>query len=176
VTITAAAAAAFRAHGYQFVVRYVRRDKVHKHDLTDDEAARILDAGLGLMAVQHVESEDAWTPSAQKGTDNGGTAAEAATKAGLPSGVTLWCDLEGVESGTDAQEVVEYCNNWHSAVPQTLACTRPGGALSICHSRSTCSRVVLPTGTGWPAYPLYHGSRVQVTPSGWTWRRRSCNE
>jgi hypothetical protein len=116
VTITAAAAAAFRAHGYQFVVRYVRRDKVHKYDLTDGEAARILDAGLGLMAVQHVESEDAWTPSAQKGTDNGGTAAEAATKAGLPSGVTLWCDLEGVESGTDAQEVVEYCNHWHSAV------------------------------------------------------------
>lgn len=28
----------------------------------------------------------------------------------------VWCDLEGVTVGTPAQQVIDYCNNWHSTI------------------------------------------------------------
>ncbi|HTE45058.1 MAG TPA: glycoside hydrolase domain-containing protein [Gemmatimonadaceae bacterium] len=115
-TITAGIAAAFAAHGYHFCVRYIRRDAVHAHDLSATEATTILDAGLALMPVQHVESEEAWIPSMGKGAANGEAAAMDATAIGVPSGVTVWCDLEGVAVGTPAQDVIDYCNRWHSVV------------------------------------------------------------
>jgi Domain of unknown function (DUF1906) len=114
-TIKPNVAAAFLDHGYRFCIRYVRRQKVHAFDLSTNEAAGILDAGLGLMLVQHVESETAWTPTGEKGAANGAVAASEADRIGVPSGVTLWCDLEGVAVGTPAQDVIDYCNEWHSA-------------------------------------------------------------
>jgi len=116
VTITADAAASFFAHGYRYAVRYVRRQPKHKQDLTAKEASTILDAGLALMAVQHVESEDSWTPTPEKGEANGSVAAEEATAIGIPAGVSVWCDLEGVATNTPAQDVIDYCNRWHSMV------------------------------------------------------------
>ena len=116
VTITADIASAFAAHGYRFCVRYVRRQTKHAHDLTAAEANTILDAGLALMAVQHVESEEGWVPTLEKGASNGANAAEHVTTVGMPSGVTVWCDLEGVAVGTPAQDVIDYCNRWHSVV------------------------------------------------------------
>ena len=68
------------------------------------------------MLVQYVESEAAWIPSAIKGTTNGTVAASEAAKLGVPWGVTVWCDLEGVKPGTPAQKVIDYCNRWHAAV------------------------------------------------------------
>jgi hypothetical protein len=84
--------------------------------LSAAEATAILDAGLGLMLVQYVESESAWTPTAKKGATNGGVAALEAERIGVPWGVTIWCDLEGVGVGTPRQQVIDYCNRWHSAV------------------------------------------------------------
>lgn len=115
-TIKPAVAAAFHDHGYRFCVRYVRRDKPHSFDLTSDEASALLDAGLALMVVQHVESETSWSPSADKGEANGTIAAEESDKIGIGSGVTVWCDLEGVAVKTSAEDVIDYCNEWHSAV------------------------------------------------------------
>jgi len=109
-------AVALHAHGYRFCVRYVRRDKPHASSLSTAEATGILDSGLGLMLVQYVESESAWTPTVRKGTTNGGVAASEAEKIGVPWGVTIWCDLEGVAVGTPRQQVIDYCNRWHSAV------------------------------------------------------------
>ncbi|HEV7991057.1 MAG TPA: glycoside hydrolase domain-containing protein [Gemmatimonadaceae bacterium] len=109
-------AAAFFNHGYRFCVRYVRRDKAHPFDLSASEAESILEVGLGLMVVQYVESEESWKPTASKGTSQGTTAGAEADKVGVPAGVTLWCDLEGVAVGTPATDVIEYCNNWHQAV------------------------------------------------------------
>jgi hypothetical protein len=109
-------AAAFFTQGYRYCVRYVRRDKAHPDDLTRREATGVLDAGLGLMIVQYVESEESWTPTAEKGQANGTTAALEAHDVGVPAGVTLWCDLEGVASATPAQQVTDYCNQWHSVV------------------------------------------------------------
>jgi hypothetical protein len=115
-TIRAATAAAFRARGYSFCVRYVRRKVKHARDLTAAEARALLGAGLGLMAVQHVESESAWTPTARKGVEQGRVAAEEAEAIGIPPGVTVWCDLEGVATGTPRRDVIDYCNRWHERV------------------------------------------------------------
>ena len=109
-------AAALRTHGYRYCVRYVRRDKPHASALNSAEARSLLDEGLGLMLVQYVESESAWIPSARKGTTNGSVAAAEAEKLGVPWGVTIWCDLEGVKVGTPRQQVIDYCNRWHAAV------------------------------------------------------------
>jgi Domain of unknown function (DUF1906) len=109
-------AVAIHAHGYRFCVRYVRRDKPHASALSTAEASALLNSGLGLMLVQYVESESAWTPTAKKGSTNGEVAASEAEKLGVPWGVTIWCDLEGVAVGTSRQQVIDYCNRWHSAV------------------------------------------------------------
>jgi len=115
-TISAVAAMAFRRRGYRFAVRYVRRDKPHASALKISEAKALLSAGIGIMIVQYVESESAWTPSSAKGSTNGGVAAGECEKLGVPWGVTVWCDLEGVAPGTASQRVIDYCNAWHTAV------------------------------------------------------------
>ena len=97
-------------------MRYVRRDKPHASALTAKEAKSLLSAGLGLMLVQYVESDTSWIPSGPKGRANGAVAASEAEKLGVPWGVTIWCDLEGVKRGTRAQKAIDYCNQWHSAV------------------------------------------------------------
>src|SRR2546423_12944124 len=91
------AAAAFHRQGYRFCVRYVRRDKPHASALTAKEAKSLLSAGLGLMLVQYVESDTSWIPSGPKGRANGAVAGSEAEKLGVPWGVTIWCDLEGVK-------------------------------------------------------------------------------
>src|SRR2546423_1235423 len=115
-SISAVAALAFRRHGYRFAVRYVRRDKPHASALKVAEAKALLNAGIGIMVVQYVESESAWTPSAAKGATNGAVAASECEKLGVPWGVTVWSDLEGVAPGTPSQRVIDYCNAWHTAV------------------------------------------------------------
>jgi hypothetical protein len=115
-TVTASAAVALHKNGFRFCVRYVRRDKPHASALSANEARSLLNAGLGLMAVQYVESESSWKPTSAKGSRNGEVAASEAEKLGLPWGVTIWCDLEGVEVGTPAERTIDYCNQWHAAV------------------------------------------------------------
>ena len=114
--VSSAAAAAFRRRGYRFCLRYVRRDKPHASALSVAEARSLLNVGIGLMLVQYVESDTSWIPSGAKGSTNGGVAAAEAVKLGVPWGVTVWCDLEGVAPGTPAQKVIDYCNRWHTAV------------------------------------------------------------
>ena len=86
-------------------------------DLSTSEATQILQAGLALMAVQHVATAG-WTPSAALGTQYGDNAAANAKSIGLPSGVNLWLDLEGVAAGTPSTTVAAYCNAWYDAVAQ----------------------------------------------------------
>lgn len=107
----------FRRAGYQFAVRYAPRVKAAPHDLTTGEAIGILVAGLGLMVVQHVERETAggWVPSAQKGADYGGTAAEHMRRCGILLGTMCWLDLENV-ARVPREIIISYCNNWYTAV------------------------------------------------------------
>lgn len=115
-TITPAMAQSFALAGYGFAVRYVARVTHHPGDLTAQEAADILHAGLGLMVVQHVESAESWEPSLIKGVQYGTTAAALVHDMGLPPGTMIWCDLEGVSRHVSAQTVIDYCNAWHARV------------------------------------------------------------
>src|SRR4051812_26709476 len=115
-TVNVRAAALMHAAGYRYAVRYVRRAKRHPSTLTATESKALLNAGLGVMLVQYVESESSWTPSAAKGKQNGTIAASEAYALGFPWGVTIWCDVEGIAAGTSAKTIIEYCNQWHQAV------------------------------------------------------------
>jgi hypothetical protein len=59
----------------------------------------ILNSGLALMAIQHVEATG-WHPSAALGTQYGQTAVAHAAEIGFPAKVNMWLDLEGVARGT----------------------------------------------------------------------------
>lgn len=114
--LTAQQAAAFKSSGYAFCVRYLARNNGQgSDDLSYNEAKSILDAGLALSAVQHVPSPG-WTPTAALGTTYGTNAAANAASIGLPQGMNLWCDLEGVAAGTPTQQVIDYSNAWYDAV------------------------------------------------------------
>jgi len=110
------AAEQFVAQGYQFCLRYLSyNDMQGPNDLTFAEANDILAAGLGLMAVQHVMPEG-WAPTAALGQTYGANAANNAAAVGFPPGVNVWCDLEGVNPGSQPQDVIDYCNAWYGAV------------------------------------------------------------
>lgn len=114
--VSPAAARQFFLRGYRFCVRYVGRLTMNAGDLTSAEAQGIVSAGLGLMVVQHVQSESGWSPTGALGTTYGVNAAAFARQAGIPSGVNVWLDLEGVAQGTAATDVTAYCGNWYRSV------------------------------------------------------------
>jgi len=115
--LTAANAQNLKNAGYDFCIRYVPRTaSLAAGNLTNAEALDILNAGLALMAVQHV-SEPGWAPNTNLGTSYGNYAATyAAQIVGLPQGMNIWCDLEGVAAGTAAADVIAYCQAWYYAV------------------------------------------------------------
>jgi hypothetical protein len=114
--VSPSAAREFLARGYLFCLRYVGRLAPHPGDLTYAEAEGIVDAGLALMVVQHVQSESGWTPTGALGTTYGANAAAFAQDAGIPPGVNVWLDLEGVSPGTAVEDVIAYCQNWYQGV------------------------------------------------------------
>jgi hypothetical protein len=109
-----AAAKLMKAADYDFVVRYVRRSANHAYDITASELLGLLQAGLGVMLVQHVAPPN-WQPIAANGKGYAAIAVDHAQKVGYPLGATLWCDLEGVASREwppMAPDVIGYCNAW----------------------------------------------------------------
>ncbi len=114
--ISASTAAEFTNSGYAFCIRYLSRgDGQQPGDLSYNEALDILNAGLALMAVQHV-SASGWEPQQSLGTAYGNNAAANAISVGLPPGMNIWCDLEGIQEQVAAQDVIDYCNAWYDAV------------------------------------------------------------
>ena len=114
--VTATVAKEFAVSGYKFAIRYVSREANEKAaDLNHDEALGILNSGLALMAVQHVEGPH-WKPPAALGTKYGTTAAAHMAAIGFPERVNVWLDLEEVAKGTPVQHIIDYCNNWSAAV------------------------------------------------------------
>jgi hypothetical protein len=114
-TLTAASAAALKRAGLEFVVRYISLGSESPGDLSVAETKAILSSGLALMAVQHVR-EPGWLPSQALGAQDGSHAAGNAVAAGIPAGVSVWLDLEGVLSTSTPQGVIAYCNAWNAAV------------------------------------------------------------
>lgn len=106
---------AFFAAGYRFAARYIPRLQPRSGDLSRAEIERFFANGLAVSPVQHVEPEN-WTPTDDKGRQYGATAANYCTLLGVPRGVTVWLDLEGVAIRTPAEQVIRYCNYWFDAV------------------------------------------------------------
>ncbi len=114
--VDAAAAKTLVDAGFRFATRYISRMGTETaDDLTTDEAQTILDSGLALMVVQHV-APSGWQPNMALGEEYGVRAAENAGIVGLPTGMQLWLDLEGVAPGASSTDVVQYCNAWFDAV------------------------------------------------------------
>jgi hypothetical protein len=107
----------FYAQGYRFCLRYISRatDVESPDDLTEAEANDILDAGLALMPVQHFAGEG-WRPTADLGRTYGHNAAANAGQAGLPQGINVFLDLEGIASETPSKDIIAFCNAWFSEV------------------------------------------------------------
>src|SRR5437870_5706170 len=68
--ITPQMAAAFFKHDNRFCVRNVRRGNRHAYDLPHGEAAGLLEAGIGLMIVQH-GAPGGWPPTVKDGASYG---------------------------------------------------------------------------------------------------------
>ena len=116
--ISADSAIEFYNSGYRFCLRYLSLQTAEQQsDLTNEEAAGILQGGLALMAVQHV-LDSGWSPTTSLGKSHGQNAAQNAQSIDLPTGINIWCDLEGVESKTQPASVIDYCNAWFDAVNQ----------------------------------------------------------
>ncbi|MEM5314540.1 DUF1906 domain-containing protein [Paraburkholderia sp. JHI869] len=105
-----------KAAGFGACIRYLSRsDTQGALDLSSSEANAVLGAGLALGVVQHV-SAAGWSPSGALGVSYGTNAADNAQSVGVPQGVTVWLDLEGVSNAADASDVIAYCNAWFAAV------------------------------------------------------------
>jgi len=115
--VSSAVAQSLKDAGYAFCIRYIPRTaNLVAGNLSNTEALHILNAGLALMAVQHVALPD-WAPTAALGTAYGSYAASyCKDTVGLPPGINIWLDLEGVAPGTPAQNVIDYCQAWYNDV------------------------------------------------------------
>jgi hypothetical protein len=116
VPISSNDARAFFNAKYRFAARYIPRVTARPNDLTTAEIDRLFSGGLAVSLVQHVESADAWTPTDDKGRQYGDVAGAYCKSLGVPAGVTVWLDLEGIALGVDAEQVIRYCNYWHDKV------------------------------------------------------------
>jgi hypothetical protein len=114
-TISSALAQQCYALGYKFCLRYLSLGQEASGDLSEQEAADILNSGLALMPVQHVR-ESGWLPGRILGQQDGQSAAANAQGVGFPAGVNVWCDLEGVDATAQPEDVIEYCEAWYETV------------------------------------------------------------
>jgi len=103
----------YRDQSFAFALRYIRRQHITDHDLTSSEANDILDTGLMLGIVQHVESENSWNPSSAKGEAQAVVAVAELQRIGAPSETQCWLDLEGVNPLVPPKDIVAFCNRWH---------------------------------------------------------------
>jgi hypothetical protein len=113
--ITTATAQQCFAQGYKFCLRYLSLGEQASKDLSEPEATNILSSGLALMPVQHVRRQG-WSPTQALGQQYGQSAAANAQSVGFPTGVNVWCDLEGVNPAAAPDDVIAYCEAWYQAV------------------------------------------------------------
>lgn len=128
--LTASLVAAAVGEGFAFVCRYLSLGpRQGRTDLQPAERDLILDAGLGLVVVQHVRYPG-WEPSIRLGTADGSQAAVHAHALELPEPTQLWCDLEGVDSRVPASQILAHLRAWEDAV--TARGYEPGLYVGAC--------------------------------------------
>jgi hypothetical protein len=144
-------ATAFKNAGKSFCIRYVPRDvNLSRDNLTNGEAQGILNAGLCLAIVQHV-APDGWHPTAGLGISYGSyCAAYCKEIVGLPSGVNVWLDLEGVSKDSAAVDVIAYVKEWAAQV--SVAGYLPGLYVGWANGLTPPQIYDLPVKFYWRAY------------------------
>jgi hypothetical protein len=105
----------FKNAGYDFCIRYVSLSNNRTGDISTEEVNNIINAGLALGIVQHVRYSG-WKPSAILGQNDAQMALNHLTQVGIPKGITVYVDLEGVASGTPASDIIAYANTWHDII------------------------------------------------------------
>lgn len=110
-------AAAFKAAGYEFCLRYAPRQlDNNRNNLTNPERDRILQAGLSLIVVQHV-ALDNWQPNAELGKQYGEYVSNYCLKTvQLLKQVGVFLDLEMVNPSSTVADVIGYATGWWNAV------------------------------------------------------------
>jgi len=108
----------FKQSGFEFVVRYVGRYTMAKHDITADELNDILRSGLSLCIVQHCPGGDGILPSSLLGKEWGATAREFSKQVGYKKDKIVYLDLEDINPGyiKNQQKIYDYCNAWYEEV------------------------------------------------------------
>jgi len=108
VKLTPNVISAIEAQGYKGIVRYVPLPGMPAaSDIDSVELGAILEAGLGLMLVQHVRRPP-WDPGQHSGARDATTAVQAAQMAGYLRGAHLFLDLEGISgNGPDTKAFAE---------------------------------------------------------------------
>jgi hypothetical protein len=96
--LTAGSAAALKAAGANFVVRYLG-------GITPSELSEIVSTGLGCQLVTYSRAPG-WLPTAAMGTSDGTNDVAQLQALGVPGGALLWIDLEG--SGGDAADTAAW--------------------------------------------------------------------
>jgi hypothetical protein len=114
--LSGAQAAAFKAAGMDFCIRYLPRTPALIHgNLSALELEILLAAGLSVGAVQHCRLPN-WSPSAGLGAQYGQYAGSYAASIGLPEGMNLWLDLETPAIGATGQDCIDYAQAWFNSV------------------------------------------------------------
>jgi len=114
--LSGAQAAEFRANGFEACFRYIpRTPSLIKGNVTGAEMQAILNAGLALGFVQHCP-EPGFMPTAALGSSYGDFAGLYASQIGVPKGMILWLDLEGVATGASSSDADAYCRAWFAEV------------------------------------------------------------
>jgi len=127
--LTPAGAQSLYASGIRGVARYVSlHEPEPASDITAEELAGILGAGLGLWLVQHVLMPG-WIASADLGRKLGAAARDNAAAVGYLPGAHLALDLEGCRTvGTD---VTAYVEAWAGEVAPYLPLLYVGYAAGL---------------------------------------------
>lgn len=92
--------------GFTFLVRYLE-------NLTLAELTMVLAAGFGMVFVGE-SRPNGYIPSAGAGSADGLRELNRVRALGLPSGITVGCDLEGM--GGTAQDTIAYANAWADVI------------------------------------------------------------
>jgi hypothetical protein len=100
--LDATSAAALKAAGMQFAIRYLG-------SVTASELEAILDAGLFFMPVTFSRG-GGWVPTAAMGASDGQQDVQHLKALGIITGCTVWIDLEGVDPATPADVVSAWVN------------------------------------------------------------------
>jgi hypothetical protein len=106
--LTPASAARLKADGHDFAVRYLG-------SVSTTERDAILGAGLALLFVGY-SRKPGWSPSANLGAQDGATAVAHAKALGLPTGLSLFCDLETPNPTSASADIIAYVNAWSTVV------------------------------------------------------------